>query len=48
MVTAEKSPLATVTVTVHPVPFPDEVVAVAVYVPSVYQDPVPVTVSPKI
>ena len=31
------------TVTVHPVPPPVDVVAVAVYVPSVYPDPVPVT-----
>ena len=39
------------TVTVHPVPSPDEVVAVAVYVPSVYPVPTPVTdtasISPK-
>ena len=33
------------TVTVHPVPPPVDVVAVAVYVPSVYPDPTPVTVS---
>ena len=46
IVTAENVPEATVTVTVHPVPPHVDVVAVHVYVPSVYPDPVPVTVSP--
>ena len=38
-----KSPPETVTSTVNPVPMPLLVVAVCVYVPSVYPDPVPVT-----
>ena len=44
MATDENVPDATVTSTVNPVPLPP-VVAVCVYVPSVYPDPVPVTVS---
>ena len=42
-----KSPDVTVSVRVNPVPIPDEVVAVAVYDPSVYPDPVPVTDNPR-
>jgi len=36
-----------VTSTVNPVPPPVDVVAVCVYVPSVYPDPLPVTVSAR-
>ena len=46
MATDENVPDATVTSTVNPVPLPP-VVAVCVYVPSVYPDPVPVTVSAR-
>ena len=42
MVAVENVPEATVSVTVNPVPPPVDVVAVAVYVPSVYPDPLPV------